>query len=171
MDVQITQVTAGGRAVLSNLVQLYIHDLSATFEVDIEPDGRFAYPKLDAYFAAPDGHHAYFLRADGGLAGFALVTRGSPALADPDVFDVAEFFVLRRHRRTGVGRRAAHLLWRTQPGRWVVRVAEASTGARTFWQETIDAFVGAHVAPGAWAGARQPFHCYVFDVPTPTAAA
>jgi predicted acetyltransferase len=50
---------------------------------------------------------------------------------------VAEFFVLRRYRRSGVGRRAAGALWDRTPGHWIVRVAERNHDARPFWTRTI----------------------------------
>ena len=65
----------------------------------------------------------YLIRVRGRVAGFALVTRGSPATADPLDLDLAEFFVLRSYRRSGVGRRAAVLLWNSLPAHWIVRVA------------------------------------------------
>ncbi len=51
--------------------------------------------------------------------------------------------MLRRERRSGVGRAAAFALWRELPGRWIVRVSEANRGALPFWRETIrEAAVG-----------------------------
>ena len=47
------------------------------------------------------------------------------------MLDVAEFFVLRRYRRSGVGRSAAFLIWKHFPGTWTVRrVRRESRGAR-----------------------------------------
>ena len=71
------------------------------------------------------------------MAGFALAKRGSPADDDPMVLDVEEFFILRQYRRTGVGRRAAALLWKRLPGRWTVRVAEANLSALRFWRSVV----------------------------------
>jgi len=158
---RLDRVRADERQTLANLLELYVHDLSAAFEVDIGPDGRFGYPKLDAYFNEPASRFAYLIRRGGDLLGFALVTRGSPAVDDPEVLDVAEYFVLRRHRRSGVGGAAVHRLLRMHPGRWVVRVSEANRGAHAFWQRTIDAFVGRPVEPGTFPGKRHPFRVYL----------
>ena len=123
---------------LANLLELYIHDLSEVFpSVEVGADGRFGYPKLPLYWSEPDRRFPYLIRHGGQVAGFVLVTRGSPVTDDPDVFDVAEFFVLRRHRRSGVGRRAALDLWDSLPGRWTVRVYEANRGAVPFWAGVI----------------------------------
>ena len=127
---------------LRNLLELYIHDMSAAFAVEIGPDGRFGYEKLPLYWSEPDRRHAFLIKAGSGVAGFALVTRDWPASDNPTDFDVAEFFVLRAHRRAGVGRRAAIALWDTLPGQWAVRVVEANPGGCAFWSEVVRAYTG-----------------------------
>src|SRR5262249_23093675 len=92
--------TPSDAEVLSNLLELYVHDLSEAFpSIELGEDGRFGYPKLPLYWSEPERRFAFLLRCDGRLAGFVLATCGSPAAEDPEVFDVAEFFVLRRYRR------------------------------------------------------------------------
>jgi predicted acetyltransferase len=129
------------QALLSNLLELYIHDLSASFpDIELGSDGRFGYSRLPLYWSEPSLRFAFLIRCDGRVAGFALATRGSPASDDPNVFDVAEFFVLRRYRRSNVGRRAAALLWSRLPGQWTVRASQAVCGAAAFWRTVIADF-------------------------------
>ncbi len=123
---------------LSNLLQLYIHDLSELFsEVELGNDGRYTYDRLPLYWTEGHRRFAFIIRCDGRPAGFALSTRGSPAVSDPDVLDVAEFFVVRGRRRAGVGRTAASLLWNLLPGKWTVRVLEQNSGAVSFWRGVV----------------------------------
>jgi len=151
-EVTLEAATAADLPLLSNLLELYIHDLSAAFpHVELGPDGRFGYPQLERYGAEPDRRFSFLIRCGGRLAGFALVTRGSPATEDPEVFDVAEFFVIRSYRRSGVGRRAAILLWNRLPGRWTVRVSEGNAGAIPFWAGVI-----AEVTKGASTESTRP---------------
>jgi predicted acetyltransferase len=126
--------------ILSNLVELYCHDLSDVFALRIGQDGRYHYPQLARFWEQPAGHFAFLLYSDDQLAGFALATRGSPATDDPSHLDVAEFFVLRSARQRGVGARAAHLLWDRFDGHWVVRVAAKNAGAVSFWRRAVDAY-------------------------------
>jgi predicted acetyltransferase len=139
-QVTIASATPEDAALLGNLLQLYIHDLSAAFLIEASPDGRFGYPKLPLYWSEPDKRFPFLIRAGGTTVGFAFVTRGSPASSDPDVWDVAEFFVLRRHRRSGCGRLAAALLFDRFPGRWLVRVSEGNRGALPFWEAVISGY-------------------------------
>ena len=48
--VSLDATTSGDATLLGNLLQLYIHDLSAVFpDVAMGPDGRFGYPELPLY--------------------------------------------------------------------------------------------------------------------------
>jgi len=142
--VSLEQASESDSALLSNLLELYIHDMSEVFpHVQLGPDGRFGYSRLPLYWSEPDRRFAFLIRCDGRIAGFILVQRGSPAVNDPNVLDVAEFFVLRQYRRAGTGREAASLLWNRLRGRWIVRVLESNAGSLAFWRNTIATFTGA----------------------------
>lgn len=140
-EVTLERAAAADRPLLANLLELYVHDVSDVFtEVALGADGRFGYPKLPLYFSEPARRFPFVIRSDGGVAGFVLATRGSSAAAEPDAHDVAEFFVLKRYRRAGVGEAAAFLLWRRLPGKWTVRVAERNASGLAFWSRTVAKF-------------------------------
>ncbi len=128
------------RGALDNLFQFYIHDFSELWagqgRAELEEDGLFALDgSLQSYFTDPT-RKAFFIRADGHLAGFALINAASHAGREID-FNVGEFFVARKHRRFGVGRRAAHLLFEGMRGRWEVAVVETNANAIPFWRNAI----------------------------------
>jgi hypothetical protein len=52
-DVTLQPATVADAALLTNLLELYVHDLSEIFPVTIGADGRFGYPKLDLYWSEP----------------------------------------------------------------------------------------------------------------------
>lgn len=149
---------------LSNLLELYIHDMSAVFRhLEVGADGRFGYRPLPPYFAEPDRHFPFVIRSGDRVAGFALAKCGSPAVSDPDVLDVGEFFVLRQYRRSGIGRQAAFLLWKRLPGRWMVRVSESNTGAMHFWRETVAAFTHGGWEELTMDGEPSPWRVFLFE--------
>ena len=139
-SVSLQRATPDMAPMLSSLLELYVHDLSEIFPVELGPEGRFGYEKLPLYWAEPAVRHAFLIKEGRQVAGFAFATRGSPASEDPEDLDVAEFFVLRRYRRSGIGRRAAMALWDIVPGHWVVRVSEANRAGLSFWSEVIRAY-------------------------------
>jgi predicted acetyltransferase len=163
-EITLDAATAAEAPLLGNLLELYVHDLSAVFSsVVLGPDGRFGYPKLPLYWSEPDRRFPFLIRCGGDVAGFALATRGSPAADDPAVFDVAEFFVLRRYRSHGVGRRAALLLWHQLPGTWTVRVAEANRGARAFWERVVTDVAGDAAKLSTHVRGHMSWQIYTFD--------
>lgn len=163
-DIVLSAATKGDAVLLSNLLELYIHDLSAAFpRVELGPDGRFGYSKLALYWSEPDSHFPFLIRLDSRVVGFALATRGSPASDDPNVFDVAEFFVIRRHRRSGVGRRAAMLLWNRLPGSWTVRASEGVPGAVTFWRSVVTEFTSGAATESKRPGSPHGWSVFSFS--------
>jgi predicted acetyltransferase len=162
-DVALEVATPRDAPILSNLLELYSHDLSDVFALELDADGRFGYERLPLYWSEPERRFPFLIRCSGQIAGFALVTRDVPGSDDPDGFDVAEFFIVRRHRRSGVGRRAAFLLWNRLPGRWVVRVSEGNTGGCRFWECAINEFTGGTFARAARPGNLHAWRVFSFD--------
>ena len=126
---------------MANLLELYAHDFSEFFEIELGEDGRFGYKDLPLYFRQPN-RRAFLVRVDNKLAGLVLVKRGLGLSAGKIVWDMAEFFVVRRYRRRGIGTYVAHEVWRQVPGLWEVRVMESNHTAHLFWAHTISAFTG-----------------------------
>ena len=160
--VTLQRATPDMAPLLENLLTLYIHELSGVFGIDIGADGRFQYDKLPLYWSETETRQAFLIRAGGRVAGFALVTRGSPATTDPQDLDVAEFFVLRRFRRTGVGQRAAALLWNALPGSWVVRVSEGNTPALAFWKNALQSYAPLGFSETRRQGSPHPWRVFHF---------
>jgi predicted acetyltransferase len=148
-QIQLESATEADLATLGNLLQLYVHDLSALFDhVEIGEDGRFGYPELGSYVSGLSQRFAFLVRAEGRLAGFVLARRGSPASDDPNVLDIAEFFVLRKLRARGIGRAAAALLWDRLPGCWTIRAAERNASAVRFWRAAVQDYTGGRCSEG-----------------------
>ncbi len=163
-QVTLAEAKPSDAALLANLLELYIHDLSAAFPaIELGLDGRFGYGKLPLYWSEPESRFPFLIRYGDRVVGFALVTRGSPASAEPDVFDIAEFFVIRRYRRSGVGQRAALLVWDRFPGRWTVRVSEGNTGALPFWNRIIAEYTSNTAAESTRAGNPHAWRVYSFE--------
>jgi predicted acetyltransferase len=139
-SVTLDPAAPGDAALLGNLLELYSHDLSDVFAIEPGVDGRFGYDKLPLYFSQPGRRFPFLIRVGEKVVGFVLVTRGAPATDDPDVWDIAELFVVRGHRRSGAARQAVALLWDRFVGRWIVQVAERNRGAMPFWETAIGAY-------------------------------
>jgi len=133
MTVELAAVTDDHKAVLANLLQFYCYDFSESDGEELTLHGTFVYRYLDHYFT-DDGREACLITADGQLAGFTMTRR-----LDDGARSVAEFFVVRRHRRLGVGRAAAHQLLRRHPGPWQLSFQHANQAAARFWPGVVAA--------------------------------
>lgn len=60
--VTLEEATPAAAPLLSNLLELYIHDLSEIFPIDLDPGGRFGYDKLPLYWSEPDARYAFLIR-------------------------------------------------------------------------------------------------------------
>jgi len=139
LDLQITIAGPEERPILANLLQLYIHDFSeywsGTSQGELEDDGRFLDYPLDSYWSDPR-RVPLLLRLDGRLAGFALLNDHAHTDAPVD-WNMAEFFVARKHRGAGLGRAAAREIFSRYPGAWEVAVARRNVRALPFWRNAI----------------------------------
>jgi predicted acetyltransferase len=140
--IEVIPATAEQEPILANLFQLYAHDFSEILDLPLQEDGRFGgYKDLPLYWREA-GRHPFLVWVDGKLAGFVLLKKGSEFSGNKNVWDMAEFFVIRAYRRRGVATQVAHEVWRRLPGAWEVRVMEANVSAKRFWEGAISGFVG-----------------------------
>ncbi len=165
-EVSLAVATPADAPLLSNLLELYLHDLSEAFPMEVGADGRFGYEFLPLYWTEGRRRFPFLIRSGSRVAGFVLATRGSPATEDPADLDVAEFFVLRRHRRCGLGRQAAFLLWNRLAGRWVVRVSEGNHRALPFWPAVIREYTGGAFSETGRPGTPHAWRVFTFESPT-----
>ena len=161
MDVEITSAQAGDEKRLEALFGLYAYDFSEILCLDVADDGHFALPPLGGYIGDAR-RHAFLFRVSGKLAGFALVEQRSRLTGDEGVNDVSEFFVMRRYRRHGVGRRAAAWLFDRFRGPWEVREKAENVAAIAFWRRAIGAYTAGRfdeitVDDARWHGTVQRF--------------
>jgi len=154
MNVEVVEAAEEDRGLVENLAQLYAYDFSEILDFDVEPSGRFEGAALREW--PTEQRRCYLIRADGRTAGFALVGMYSVVSDSTDVTDMNEFFVLRKYRRHGVGRTAAHKLFDLFPGRWEVREVGPNVAAQAFWREIIGDYTGGNYEEQTVEGRNGP---------------
>ncbi|HKU14970.1 MAG TPA: GNAT family N-acetyltransferase [Steroidobacteraceae bacterium] len=139
MNVEVAVAAPRERVIFENLMQLYTHDFSELWydrpTGEVDESGRFPDYALDAYWREPD-HVPLLLRADSHIVGFALLNRLTHTNRAVDR-NMAEFFVLRKHRRTGAGTAAAQAIFTRYPGMWEAAIARRNVVALGFWRRAI----------------------------------
>ena len=134
LDLRVAEATGGDADLLDRLFELYAYDFSDLLELDLSPAGRYI---PAGYRQGGDAVRSWLLHANGHPAGFAIASPGSVIDDCSDVWDMREFFVVRRYRRIGAGSHLALTVWRDQPGTWDIRVIESNRPVLAFWERTV----------------------------------
>jgi predicted acetyltransferase len=134
-EVIIRRASPEDKLILHNLLQFYLYDFSILIDTDVDGNGLYDYPFLDLYWMEP-ARHPFLIMVNGNLAGFALVREiteenGIPCRA------IAEFFIMQKYRRRGIGRLAAIHIFEMFPGKWEVHQIQENVPAQAFWRNTI----------------------------------
>ncbi len=167
MKLEVLPATAVDATALRNLMQLYHYDFSEIVGLDgddndLDEHGLFREVYVDRHVTDPD-RAAFLVRVDGRLAGFCLVANQSYFGPDPgNTHEIAEFFVVRKYRRLGVGAEVARQVFERFPGRWEVAQVPENTAAQAFWRKVIGEYTGGryeeHVLDSErWKGPVQVF--------------
>lgn len=135
--IQIIEATADDKLILRQLLELYGYDFSEFERTDVGPHGFFGYKYLDHYWTEED-RHPYLIRVSGHLVGFALVNRHG--VSEEARWCLAEFFVMRKYRRQGVGEFAATHVFDLWPGKWQVSQVASHPASTAFWRKVIDTY-------------------------------
>ena len=141
----VTTATHAEKPVIGRLLQLYLHDFSGLAGAAgpnglIGDDGVFSYEHFDSYWEDAD-REALLFRVGHRLVGFALVNGWSASGMEMDR-GIAEFFVLRKYRRTGPGTHAASEIVRRDRAVREIAVADYNPPAQGFWRAAAPSMTG-----------------------------
>jgi predicted acetyltransferase len=135
MNLQLIKASLEYKQVISNLMQFYMYDFSEYTNHDVGPNGLFgAYHHLEDYWEE-ENRFPYIIRQDDIHVGFVFVRAIEEQ--EKSYFSIAEFFILRKYRRKGLGRLAAEQVFNMHIGDWEVYQLEANKPANTFWRKVI----------------------------------
>ena len=160
MNIEIQPASMHDKSVLRNLMELYQHDLSEYDGTDVDEHGLYGYKYLGNYWTEP-GRYPFLVIVSGKLAGFVLV-RTVDSQEKGVIHTIAEFFVLRKYRRQGIGRQVAHQIFDLFPGQWSVYQEEGNLPAQSFWRSVIGdythgVYTDEQLQTEEWHGPRQTF--------------
>jgi predicted acetyltransferase len=158
---EITVVEAGPEAqpLLHRLMELCQHDYSELNGADVDEHGCFGYRYLERYWREP-GRYPFLVRVSGKSAGFVLVRELERNADGQPVHEVAEFFILRKYRRRGIGQAVAQQVFARFPGVWQLRVEANNQPAQAFWQVVVGRC--GHGDVRAWIEERSGDRVYQF---------
>lgn len=120
---------------------MYLYEFTNILDFNLNDEGFYTFDNFSLYWTDAN-KYPFLVYVDGEIAGFVLVQKGSPISDDKDIWDIDEFFVMRKFRRQGVGVSIVNLIWQRFKGPWQVRVLHKNTEALKFWEYAIHKFAG-----------------------------
>ena len=136
MNIELVKVKETEKSILHQLVELYNYDFSEYDQADVNAHGLYGYTYLDQYWTE-ESRHPFFIKVDGKLAGFVLVNEYCYVLKAAGARSIAEFFVMRKYRRMGVGRVVAREIFAKFPGKWEVIQCGTNIPSINFWEKVV----------------------------------
>ena len=162
MNVTLSPVQRGEKEILRNLLEKYDYEFSQWDLRDVNDLGLYGYDWLDCYWTEKN-RWAYFIRVDGKLAGFVMVNDYPEVPGRPIDFALAEFFVMYKYRRAGVGTAAAQMAFDLHRGAWELKYHPHNKPSSAFWNRVVGDYTG-----GAYELIRNyPDHSVDYDDGTP----
>ena len=143
MKIELRPARSEDLPALRRLMQLYLYDFAAIDDWSIGDDGLYGNSHVIEGFWTDSRMTSYLVHAGGVLAGFALVRDGAYFAGD-GTRDISEFFILRRHRRQGIGAEVARRMFDAFPGKWEVTQLTRNVDAQTFWRRVIGEYTRGH---------------------------
>jgi predicted acetyltransferase len=125
---------------IKNLMQFYFYDFSEFVEAYVGDDGLFdEYTYLNAYWEEKE-RFPYLIEKEGKIAGFILVREVREECKH--YWSIAEFFIMKKVRLSGLGKHAAHQVFQNHKGNWEVFQIEKNKPAQAFWRKVISDYTG-----------------------------
>jgi predicted acetyltransferase len=135
-------VTREQEQTLHNIMQFYIYEFSKFIPaIKLEPNGSYQPFDLNSYWVN-ENEHAFFMKVENELVGFALVECG----LNGEPHSINEFFVLKKFNGKGYGAQAAMLLFNRFPGKWKITQIHNNYPAQAFWRTVIHKYTNGDYA-------------------------
>jgi len=138
MNITIEPVKYEEKVILMNLLEKYNYEFSQYENTDVNVFGLYGYDYIDYYWITKN-KYPYFIKVNNILAGFALVSDYPDVSIETD-FTMAEFTVLLKYRRMGIGKCVVNKLFETHKGKWQIKFHPKNVPSEKFWTKIVNEY-------------------------------
>lgn len=127
----LEEIKSNNREVLERLLQLYLHDISSFFPMDLDDQtGLYIYDDISKYFEN-ENNKAFLIKNNKNIVGFMLID----FFEDKNV--IQEMFILNNYKKNGYGRKSVIELFDKYKGNWEIKSLPCSKQAEGFWTSVV----------------------------------
>lgn len=139
IDFKLEKVNYEEKDILYRLLQYSLFEESISDLNEMNEQAVFEYKWFEKYFS-DDDRIAYFIREErtNKLLGFVMINKYLQKFKTGHA--IAEFMVIPKYRRKGIGKRAAVECFNKYKGNWEVKPSYGNKSAYTFWNNTINEY-------------------------------
>lgn len=139
MDIRLEKVNIEQKDTLYRLLQYSLFEESLTDGNEMNSDATFNYKYFDSYFTESN-RDAFFIKESHGekLLGFVMINQYMQRFHNGH--SIAEFMIIPKYRRTGVGKKVAFTCFDLYKGNWEVSPSFGSDQAFNFWKKVINEY-------------------------------
>jgi len=136
--VTLVPATLQDYPIMQNMGRFYLYDMSEYLGISekwtLPSDGLYTCIDFKKYWET-DNTSPFLVYYEKEVAGFVIVDKKTYS-SNAD-FNMAQFFILRKFKRHGLGRHVAQTMFSRYPGTWEVMVLPGNEGAYRFWRNII----------------------------------
>lgn len=141
MKLELKRVEREEKPILANLMEKYLYEFSQYEHTDVDRLGLYGYDWLDCYWTE-ENRWAFFVLADGKLAGFVMVNDYPEAPGVKCDYALSEFFIMHNYKRKGVGSWAARMVFDMFRGSWQLKYLPTNVPSQIFWDKVVSEYAG-----------------------------
>ncbi|MBQ4564307.1 MAG: GNAT family N-acetyltransferase [Lachnospiraceae bacterium] len=139
MEICVEPILIEQKSVFVQMMELYNYDFSEFSDDDINEYGYFGYPRIDDYWNE-EGRYPFFIRVEGKIAGLVLVRSCCEHSQLSNPHNIAEFFVMKKYRKRGVGKYVSKKIFDLFPGGWEITIWGNNMPAQKFWKRVVSEY-------------------------------
>lgn len=139
MKIYLSEVKKEEKEILYRLLQFSLFEESSTDLNEMNEKAFFEYKWFENYFTDND-RNAFFIKEEktNKLLGFVMINEYVQRFTKGH--SIAEFMVIPKYRRNGIGKKVAIECFNKYEGNWEVSPSYGSKVAYSFWKKVIDEY-------------------------------
>ena len=139
MEIYLDEVKIKDKEVLYRLLQYSLFEESLTDFNEMNDNALFEYKWFDKYFEE-NNREAYFVKEKitNKLLGFVMINQYIKTFSNGH--SIAEFMIIPKYRRKGLGKKVAFMCFNKHKGNWEVSPSFGNKTAYLFWKNVIEEY-------------------------------